>query len=90
MRLVVLTDPGTLEINYTWLPTWIGMNTALVQRLGNVLRKQLLHAQVSEATVAMAESLLLDALDKEFPYVDGLRQLLLGLHGVNIVDKNVQ
>lgn len=33
MRAVILTDPGVLELNWQWLPTWVGMNTALTQKI---------------------------------------------------------
>lgn len=47
MRLVVPTDEGTISFNYTWLPTWIGMNNVLLQELGEKLMAEFKHQPVN-------------------------------------------
>lgn len=33
MRLVVETEPGVVELNWTWLPTWLGHNRAFKEEM---------------------------------------------------------
>lgn len=40
MRLVVHTEEGTISINYTWLPTWIGMNNILLAEVGKIIHSE--------------------------------------------------
>lgn len=86
MRLVVATDPGTVEINYTWLPTWIGMNEQLIRRLATRIRPMAINRPLDDETLALLEHTLIQLLVDEFPYIEGLGDLLRGIHNIKIVD----
>lgn len=84
MRTVVRVDKGVLEVNYMWLPSWIGMNSVLMRELGE-------HMQ-SKAVGREFDDDLLDELDLEcrsflcqrFPTIKGLDRYLDGLIHVKL------
>jgi hypothetical protein len=79
MRTVVRTGPGEVQLNWMWLPTWIGMNTALKKELDETLSKRLVGQPLDEATLDMANEEVIDFLDKKYPafclreYLDSLK-----------------
>ena len=75
-RLVVRMDPGTVSINYTWLPTWIGLNTSLMLRATDKLRKEHLNKPLTDELLARMEGELIEFLVSEWPNIHGLRELL--------------
>jgi hypothetical protein len=76
MRAVVMTEPGVLEMNYMWLPTFIGMNTALKAEVEKSLAPQLLGMPLDEATLDWAHEQVVSILEKRFAHVTGLRDFL--------------
>lgn len=86
MRLVVATDPGTVEINYTWLPTWIGLNAQLLRRMADRIRPFARDRVLDDATLEALETSLIRMLCEEFPHVKGLDALLRGVCHVSIED----
>ncbi len=76
MRAVVMTEPGVLELNYMWLPTFIGMNTALKGEIEKTLAPQLEGMPMDEATLDWAHEQVVSFLEKRFTHVTGLRDLL--------------
>jgi len=86
MRLVVATDPGTVAINYTWLPTWIGLNEQLLRRLAEKIHPLAVERPLDDVTLAHLESVLIDLLKDEFPYIEGLENMLRSIHNIKIFD----
>ena len=79
MRTVVVTTPGVLEINFMWLPTWIGSNAVLKKRLEENLRDRVVGRVLSEQSLDEINDLVIDALEELNPSVEGLRDYLDGL-----------
>jgi len=76
MRLIVQTGPGTVELNYMWLPTWIGMNTSVKQEIEEAISPLLVGKDMSEETLEIAHEAVLDFLDKKYKGLEGLRDYL--------------
>jgi len=79
MRAVVAVAPGELELNWTFLPSFIGMNATLKKELEEAL-KPLIEGQAwTESSLDQAHDAVLDFLEKKFPALRGLRDYLEGL-----------
>lgn len=76
MRLIVQTGPGTVELNYMWLPTWIGMNTSVKQEIEEAISPMLVGKDMSDETLEAAHEAVIDFLDKKYKGLDGLRDYL--------------
>jgi len=79
MRLVVLGPVG-LEIRWTWLPYWIGSNSAVVERLNQELRDELLASP--EATDKDMHLWLCVRLEMMFPAFEGLTDWLNSIQSI--------
>lgn len=79
MRAIVQTEPGKLELNYMWLPTWIGLNNAFKEDLECELTPVLLDREIDEDLLDEASDMVLDFIEKKFPNLKGLRDYLDGL-----------
>lgn len=86
MRTIVRTDAGILELNYMWLPTWIGLNTDLKRKLETALAPQFVGMDMSEESLDTMNDILIDYLVEHAPFVDGLREYLEGLKFVTFKD----
>ena len=83
VRTVVRVDKGVLEVNYMWLPSWIGMNSVLIKELSEHMQSKAVGKEFNDD--------LLDELDLEaraflcdrFSTVKGLDSYLDGLRHVN-------
>lgn len=84
MLLVVAAEAGVLELNYSWLPTWIGINTPLKQELEDAIAKRLLGKPMSEESLQEAHIMVLDFFTEKFPSHEGLRDYLDGLKFVTV------
>jgi len=76
MKLVIVTSPGVLELNYMWLPTWIGINTPLKQELEKALSNKLVGKELTQAAIDEAHDLIVDFFADRFPTLAGLRDYL--------------
>lgn len=74
MYLVVEEEPGIYALNYMWLPTWLGMNTKLIQEIEDDLKFALAGMTPEQATRA-----IISYLEKKFPTLPGLRDYLDGI-----------
>jgi hypothetical protein len=83
MRLVQLTAPGRVEVNFMWLPTWLGINReakeAIEKELSSVVGKP-----ATEEVLDEFNERLLDLLATRYPSIQGLRDYLDGLKFVQI------
>lgn len=79
MHLTTYRGGGVLELNYMWLPTWIGMNAALKREIEAELAKTIVNRTVSEGTFSEIDREIIEWLSKRFPKLEGLREYLEGL-----------
>lgn len=75
MRAVVSTEPGKLELNYMWLPTFVGMNGAMKKTLEEKLVPELVGKPMTEETLDFAHDRVVELILEKFP-LDGLRDYL--------------
>lgn len=85
MRTVVATDEGILELNWTWLPTFIGMNSVLKEELEKELGTRVEGRILDDATLDFADRLVRDFLAKKFNGIKGMTDFLDGLKYVYYV-----
>jgi hypothetical protein len=79
MRTVVLTHPGILELNWMWLPTWIGSNAVLKRKIEEELGDKIVGRPLTEAELDEINDEVIDLLEHLNPTVEGLREYLDGL-----------
>lgn len=75
MRLVTPTAEGTLELNWMFLPTFIGMNNQLRLDLDKELTSLIEGLPWTESTFDLAHDKVVDALVTRFK-IPGLRDYL--------------
>ena len=79
MRFVDRTAPGKLELNFMWLPTWIGMNEALIRDLEKELSETIVGRDLTEELLDEAHQKILQLLVDKFPQVVGMFEYLEGI-----------
>lgn len=79
MRVVHRTEPGVVELNFMWLPVWIGMNQQLTRELGEELKKHFVGKELTDRTLDELSELIIDYLEERYPHLEGLRDYLDGL-----------
>lgn len=83
MRAVVRTARGILELNWMWLPTWLGMNASIKKQVEEELRKEVEGLEMTEWNLDLIHEKVLDILEELNPTVDGLRDYLDGIKFVS-------
>lgn len=66
-----------------WLPTWIGMNAALVAEIEGTISPAIVGRPIDEETLQLAHEAVLDALVARFPEQAGLFDYLDGIKYVS-------
>ena len=84
MRLVVQTDPGVLELNYTWLPTWIGINNAFKNEMEKKLKAEIVGLTLDERGLEKAHRLVIDYICEKNPGIKGLYEYLDAMKYVHV------
>jgi hypothetical protein len=84
MRAVVRTAVGVIELNYMWLPTWIGMNGSLKREVEKKLKDLIVGMEMTPENLDTMHEMVVDELVALNPAVDGLREYLDGLKYVRI------
>lgn len=79
MKLIVRTGPGAVSLNYMWLPTFVGMNTALVREIEEHITPLLIGKELTDEVLDNAGAAALEFLVKKFPSVVGIYEYLEGL-----------
>ncbi len=79
MRLLHRTGPGALGLNYMWLPTFVGMNTALIKRIEEHVSPLLVGQAITDELLEQADHLIIKFLENEFPNIRGIFDYLDGL-----------
>lgn len=73
MLLVYEVEPGTYELAYMWLPTWIGMNIEIKKEIETYIHNRFVG---KEATARDMHDAVVDYLCDKFPDINGLRAYL--------------
>lgn len=78
MRIVVQVpdEPGVLELNFMWLPTWIGMNVRLQAQLKEKLGKAFVGKEINDEGLDEMSKIVIDTLVELYPAIKGLRKYL--------------
>ncbi len=79
MKIFHRTGPNTVGVNYMWMPTFIGMNGALIKEIEDHVAPLLIGQGLTEEALAIANDAALDFLTKKFPDISGLFEYLDGL-----------
>jgi hypothetical protein len=82
MRLIAETEPGVVEANFMWLPSWLGMNTALLQELADTIGKQLAGRVVDEDLLDELDARVIAWAKERFPELPGFDTYLDSLKHV--------
>lgn len=79
MKTVIRTGPGRVELNYMWLPTWLGQNHQLKVELEKTISKEFVGKELTEKTLNEMHEMVVDIILKKHPlpglfdYLDGLK-----------------
>ena len=87
MRLVVNLPDGSHGVNYTWFPTWMGMNAQLQTELVRDLNTRF---QGTATPLDDVEKAIVDFLVARYPNIHGLRGLLESIRAVTHQETNVE
>ena len=79
MRLIQLTEEGRVELNYMWMPTWLGLNGPVLKRIEDNLKSEVEGTEATEQGLDAIHEKVLDSLAASFPELPGLRDYLDGL-----------
>jgi hypothetical protein len=79
MRCIQLIDGNVVELNYMWLPTWIGQNAKLKKEIEEALKSKIVGKDLSEDTLNEVHEMVLQYLVDRFPAIRGLYDYLDGL-----------
>lgn len=79
MRAVVRTQEGVLELNYMWLPTWIGMSSTIKTNIERELRENIVGMTMDDDSLDAISKMVVDFLVDQNPHIEGLRDYLDGL-----------
>jgi hypothetical protein len=75
MRLIVSTEPGVVELNYMWLPTFIGLDNNLKAQLEEKLAPSLVGKELSDDLLDEVSEKAMDLICEHYP-LEGLRDYL--------------
>lgn len=79
MKFFERTGPGTISLNYMWLPTFVGMNVALVKEIEAYVAPYLVGQELTDETFDRAGEAVLEFLSMKFPHIKGISEYLDGL-----------
>lgn len=84
MRLVVATEPGVVELNWTWLPTWLGMNHAVKVEVEKELAPLFVGLPITDKNLDDMSDAVLEYLCAKHAGIPGLRQVLQAVKNVEV------
>lgn len=79
MRFVERTGPGQVSLNYMWLPTFVGMNAALIKEIDEAMTPIFVGQALTEDLLDRAHDRALELLVAKFPMWAGLFDYLEGI-----------
>lgn len=86
MQAVVRVHHGVAEVNWMWLPSWIGMNAALLKEVSEAVRADTEGMPIEKA-LESGHRIVIDFLVDRFPTIRGLKEYLSALDLVTICDE---
>lgn len=89
MHLVVPAGPGELVLNYLYLPTFIGMNAPLMEKLEKELGPEIVGKELTEASMADMDKKIIRWICSQFPSLTGLDDYLDGIKFIQAQDSSV-
>lgn len=92
MRAVVRPEFGVIEVNWSWLPTFIGMNQKLQDQIIAAVTPKIAGLPVDDATLDTAHDLVVDEIVNfpAFACIEGIREYLDGLKFVRYLNDGEQ
>lgn len=84
MRVVVATLPGVVELNWQWLPTWLGLNTQLKAEVDKAVREEIVGKVLNEETLEWAHEKVVEVILSKYSGISGLREFFEALKNVNV------
>ena len=81
MRAVIQTDPGVIELNWMFLPTCVGTNRLLMEKMQTEMSEKFEGIELTEHTMDAMHAWVLDFIAEEmsiqgmWDYLDGLKFL---------------
>jgi hypothetical protein len=83
--MYAVTSPakGVLEINYMWLPAWVGMNSVLLEEMGKAVSASVVGKPLNEAE-KLGHEAVVSFLTARYPHLEGLARYLNALKLVSI------
>ena len=75
MRLISVSG-SAVEVNYMFLPTFLGLNSLLLQEMEKEIGPMLVGKEPSDDVLDAAHDAILDFIEKKFPDIEGLRDYL--------------
>lgn len=90
MRAVTSPEPGVVEINWQWLPTFLGMNRELIQQIEQGVKDSIQGQDLTEENLDRFHDMIIDAIVALFPRIEGLRDFLDGLKYVRYMNDGEQ
>lgn len=79
MRLIERSSPGEVDLQFMWLPTWIGINSALQQEIEQHVAPLFIGRDLTDAVLNQAHDEIVSFLQKKFPELTGLADYLDGV-----------
>lgn len=83
MRVVVSVGKGVAELNWTWLPTFIGMDSFVRKEMREVVR-QFEGQELTEEVLDQAHKAVCAFLQERYATIHGLAAYLDGLKAVTL------
>lgn len=75
MRFITETEPGVVELNWMWLPTFIGVSTPMKKRIEEKVSPMLVGKGATDEVLDAAHEKVIDLLCELHP-LPGLRDYL--------------
>lgn len=75
MRLIVMSEPGVTELSWMWLPTFVGMNSALKKEIEEKVSEMLVGKLATDDVLDAAHEKVIELVCEKFP-LPGLRDYL--------------
>lgn len=83
MRVVVAVDEGVLEVNWMWLPTFLGINSLLKAEIEKELKDKIVGRLMDDRTLDYAHDLVMEFLRTKYAAIQGLTDYLDALKYVS-------
>lgn len=84
MRLVHLTTDNTLELNFMWLPTWLGINKSALSAIKDDIAAKVAGLPATEDNLDVIHERVVEVLAEKYPHIVGLKDYLDGLKFIQI------